>query len=190
MAILSACFAWQDAIITFAGYFLNLQSINLQVMLSKKDFTLIVKNTPLVSIDLIIENAEGKVLLGYRSNQPAKGYWFVPGGRIRKDELFAAAFSRIFQAETGQTTEIEKAEFLGVYEHLYPGDNFAGEADVSTHYIVIAYRIVPGGSLKNLPEEQHSAYRWASPSEILEDPEVHMNTKNYFNGHPSFSDSR
>ena len=156
-------------------------------MLSKKEFAHIVKHTPLVSIDLIIENEEGRILLGYRNNQPVKGYWFVPGGRIRKDEPFREAFRRIFRAETGQSIKFEEAEFLGVYEHLYPGDNFAGEEGYGTHYIVIAYRMAPGGALNNLPKEQHASYRWATPAEILNDPDIHLNTKNYFNGHPAFS---
>ena len=55
-------------------------------MLPKKQYIEVVKNTPLVSIDLIIEDTEGNILLGYRLNSPAKHTWFVPGGVIRKNE--------------------------------------------------------------------------------------------------------
>ncbi len=47
-------------------------------------FKTIVANTPLISIDLIIQNSQKKILLGKRINRPAQGYWFVPGGRVRK----------------------------------------------------------------------------------------------------------
>jgi hypothetical protein len=40
---------------------------------------------PLVSIDLIIRDNADRVLLGLRNNEPAKGYFFVPGGIILKD---------------------------------------------------------------------------------------------------------
>ncbi|MHC5075082.1 MAG: GDP-mannose mannosyl hydrolase, partial [Planctomycetota bacterium] len=46
------------------------------------EFINVIKLTPLVSIDLLIKNADGKYLLGLRENEPAGNYWFVPGGRI------------------------------------------------------------------------------------------------------------
>lgn len=157
-------------------------------MLSPEDFRQVVRNTPLIAIDLIIENAEGETLLGWRNNLPAKGYWFVPGGRIRKDEHFREAFSRIVHSETGLSYALDDAVFLGIYEHLYPEENFSGDPGFGTHYIVIAYRIKLKGSIPALPDEQHTDYWWAPLDDLLEDPNVHGNTKNYFNGHPSFAE--
>ena len=70
--------------------------------LDKKIFQTIVQNTPLVSIDLVIKNAQDQVLLGRRNNRPAQGYWFVPGGRIRKNETLAQAFKRLTCVELDQ----------------------------------------------------------------------------------------
>jgi colanic acid biosynthesis protein WcaH len=36
-----------------------------------------------VSIDLIVRDADGRVLLGLRNNRPARDWWFVPGGIVR-----------------------------------------------------------------------------------------------------------
>ena len=157
-------------------------------MLSKEEFIAIVKNTPLISIDFIIENNDGEVLLGWRNNLPAKGYWFVPGGRIQKDEKFRDAFKRILSTETGLGYEMEEATFLGIFEHLYPNENFADEPGFGTHYVVMAYRIKIEKKLDNLPHDQHMEYWWATLDDILEDPNVHDNTRNYFNGHPSFTE--
>jgi len=44
-------------------------------MLPVEMFKAVVDATPLISIDLLIEN-EGKYLLGRRANKPAKGYFF------------------------------------------------------------------------------------------------------------------
>lgn len=156
--------------------------------LSKSEFKEVVRNTPLVSIDLIIENKEGDILLGWRSNSPAKGFWFVPGGRIFKDEPLDLAFKRIAETETGCKLAMEDAIFLGVYQHLYPNENFTGEEDFGTHYIVLAYRVKIENFPDKLPQEQHTDYWRASLDEILGDPNIHKNTKNYFNGYPSFSD--
>ncbi|TOB15241.1 NUDIX domain-containing protein, partial [Vibrio parahaemolyticus] len=56
--------------------------------LDEQTFKLVVASTPLVSIDLIIRNSKRQILLGQRTNRPAQGFWFVPGGRICKDETF------------------------------------------------------------------------------------------------------
>jgi colanic acid biosynthesis protein WcaH len=48
------------------------------LMLNSDMFNLIVKNTPLVSIDLCIV-CNGRILLGLRNNAPLKGMWFTPG---------------------------------------------------------------------------------------------------------------
>jgi len=63
----------------------------------------IVRLAPLVAIDLIIRNARDEVLLGLRSNEPAKGFYFVPGGMIRKGERLREAFARVLKDETGLT---------------------------------------------------------------------------------------
>ena len=67
--------------------------------LSDSDINTVIRLAPLVSIDLIIRDAADRILLGLRNNEPAKGYFFVPGGIILKDETLADAFTRIMQKE-------------------------------------------------------------------------------------------
>ena len=149
-------------------------------MLSKKVFLSVIKTTPLVSIDLIIPDSVGRILLGKRTNKPAQHYWFVPGGRVLKDERLDDAFERLASTELGLTgLARHDATFLGVYEHLYP-DNFAEVANVSTHYVVLGYRLAPLGSIGTLPIEQHTEYRWLTEQELVGDENVHENTKAYF----------
>ncbi|SIT42848.1 GDP-mannose mannosyl hydrolase [Paraburkholderia ribeironis] len=149
-------------------------------MLTQSDFLDVVRLTPLVAIDLIVSDADGRVLLGHRRNRPARGTWFVPGGRIQKNETLDAAFARIADAELGLANLTRAAaRFEGVFEHHY-SDNFAAEPHVSTHYIVLAYALsltsaAPIGRL-----DQHSEYLWLTPSELLVRTDVHENTKAYF----------
>ena len=44
--------------------------------------TLITPYETLPSYDLVIEDGAGHVLVGMRNNEPARGCWFVPGGRV------------------------------------------------------------------------------------------------------------
>lgn len=147
-------------------------------LLSKSELTSVIKNSPLIAIDLIITNDNGDYLLGVRTNKPAQNYWFVPGGRIRKGEHFEEAFRRISKDELGMEFSMADAKFLGVFEHHYK-DNVFDEPGFGTHYIVLGYAIEVK-HLSNLPQKQHSQYRWFSKLELLQEPQVHQNTKNYF----------
>ena len=146
-------------------------------MLPAETFDLVVRHTPLVSIDLVVRDARRRLLVGRRVNRPAKDTWFVPGGRIEKDERLAAAFRRISRVELGVEIEIESARFLGCFEHFYP-DNRSGLPGFGTHYVVLAHEIT-GRPLESLPGDQHTAYRWLTDAEALADPDVHENTKAY-----------
>ena len=127
-------------------------------MLEFETFKTVVASTPLVSIDLIVRNNQEQVLLGLRNNRPAQGYWFVPGGRIQKDERLEDAFRRLVADELGAVAEFDQTLFLGPYQHFYP-DNFSGE-HFSTHYVVLGYELKLDINLNELPVDQHQDYRW------------------------------
>ena len=148
------------------------------MFLSNTDFCNVIKNTPLVSIDFIISNKNEEVLLGLRRNRPAKDYWFVPGGRIFKNETIKDAFARISETELGEKMAFERGEFLGIYEHFY-NDNIFEDNTFSTHYIVMAYALKLDLSISNLPTLQHIGYRWFSKETIKTAPEIHENSKTY-----------
>lgn len=148
--------------------------------LSEPDFLGVVTNTPLVSIDLLVRDAQGRYLLGRRVNRPAQGSWFVPGGRIRKNERLDAAFARLAKEELGISTLTRgDAALMGVYEHFYR-DNFSGVDGIGTHYVVLGYRVLNALDLPHLPVDQHSDYRWATPAEVLEDDTVDPHNRAYF----------
>jgi colanic acid biosynthesis protein WcaH len=148
-------------------------------MLPPERFLQAVRDGPLVSIDLVVRDPEGAVLLGYRRNRPARGTWFVPGGRVAKGERLAAAMGRISRGEIGLELRPAEGSFLGVFEHLYD-DNFAGAPGIGTHYVVLAYQFRTTPDRLALPADQHSEYRWLEPAALLGDPAVHAYTKAYF----------
>jgi colanic acid biosynthesis protein WcaH len=147
--------------------------------LGREEFLEVVERTPLVSIDLIVRRSDGRVLLGKRTNEPAKGFWFVPGGRIHKNERLEAAFRRICEAELGKPFAISAAKFLGVFEHFYP-TNFASQPGTGTHYVVLAYELVTNDLGKSLPADQHGEFDWFDVPRILTTEAVHQNTRAYF----------
>jgi colanic acid biosynthesis protein WcaH len=140
-------------------------------------FKTVVASTPLLSIDLLVENERGEYLLGLRKNRPAKGYWFVPGGRVQKNESLDDAFNRISTVELNVRLERSMASFLGVYEHFY-NDSFSSSL-TSTHYIVLAYKIKLKSDLVRLDMFQHYDLCWSCVDSILTG-DSHIYTKRYF----------
>ncbi len=152
------------------------------MFLNKSDFSNVIKNTPMISIDLcVIKNKS--ILLGERINPPAKKFYFVPGGRIFKNESLEDAFKRISESELG-IYRPEESEFIGVFEHMYD-DNFLGNNDFSTHYIVLAYKIILNSDI-SIPQEfiksQHSNSIWYSFSnKNFKDINIHKYSMDYIN---------
>lgn len=145
-------------------------------MLPSKDFQTVVENAPLFAIDLVVVNDQHKILLGLRSNAPARGYWFVPGGRVFKNESLENAFKRITKSEIGIEQPITHAKFIGLYEHFYPDS--AVDSNVSTHYINATHLVRLDPSRLSLPySEQHQEYRWLSIDELAKDTSVHHFSK-------------
>lgn len=150
------------------------------MFLDKKTFTTVIDSTPLVSIDLVVINEQKQALLGERLNRPAQDYWFVPGGRVLKNESLNNAFKRLTLDELGYELKIEDSELLGPYDHFY-NDSVFGE-HIKTHYVAIAYIVrVSSQQLNNLPiNEQHSRYKWFDICALKGNQKVHLHTKWYF----------
>jgi colanic acid biosynthesis protein WcaH len=139
----------------------------------------VVRLTPLISIDLIVQAWDSRVLVGLRNHEPARGFYFVPGGRVSKNESLDDAFRRISTAELGRSLLRSQASWMGVYEHFYP-TNRLQQTGFGTHYVVLAYRLELEIPVTELPKDQHAEYRWLPASALLLDQKVHANTKAYF----------
>ena len=147
--------------------------------IDKKHVLEIIEATPLVSIDLVIRNPSNKVLLGKRNNRPAMGYWFVPGGRIIKNETINQALKRISEVELGQDLSTKAPSLLGAYDHIYE-DNFLNVKGINTHYVVLAFGIALQQEIEVKSDEQHTELKWWEIDKLLQDQTVHQNTKVYF----------
>ncbi|NYE25228.1 GDP-mannose mannosyl hydrolase [Pigmentiphaga litoralis] len=145
-------------------------------------FKAAVGSVPLVSIDLVVRCGD-RYLLGLRTNQPAQNSWFVPGGRIRKNELIGEALRRLVEEELGLPHDHPPATPRGTYEHFYDTD-FSGDMTASTHYVVLAYAMTLPDTGLELPVSQHSQYTWLERDAILARDDVHRYTKSYFLENP------
>ncbi len=104
------------------------------------------KNAPFCDIDIIIKK-DNKFLLGKRIIKPYKGYWSLPGGRVRRGEKIATTLTRIANDEC--SIKIGKAKFVTLYEEITKYRHSIGLA-FTARYVK--------GDLKN--DAQHSKLQW------------------------------
>lgn len=142
--------------------------------LPEADFTRAVEALPLVSVDWVVLNPAGQMLLGLRRRSPARDWWFTPGGRVRKNEALPDALARVGRDELGLPEDlVAGARLLGAWDHFYPDSGYSDV--VSTHYVNLPYLVRLGHSpdLDTLPTDQHRQWRWQAAAEAAAADDVH-----------------
>lgn len=126
---------------------------------------IVVRNVPIVSIDLVLQSVDG-IILGKRTNQPAKGEWFVPGGRVHKHERLVEAARRVASEELGVNIEI--VEGLGAYEHLYHEAEIDGAG--GKHYLANGFVVETDVGIEEMElNDQHDGLCAFAPDELPTD---------------------
>mgnify|MGYP001558704055 CR=1 FL=1 len=112
------------------------------------------KAIPVVCVDFVLKK-DSSFLLAKRINKPAQGQWFLPGGRIMKNETFENAVLRKMKEEVGIEGAIVK--ILGVDETFFPDGPF----DDSTHTINIVFLVSPKSPESPITlDSQNEEYQW------------------------------
>jgi len=91
---------------------------------------------PIVCIDVVIHEGEWFVLVK-RNREPAKGLWWTPGGRLRKNETMQEGAIRKAKEEVGLDVIIER--LVGVYDCIFP----TSHQGPSTHAVDVVFLVKP-----------------------------------------------
>ena len=135
-------------------------------ILSKDLWKKIVMNMPIPAKDLLFYSDQKGLLMGKRINKPAKDYYFVPGGRVFKNENRNNAIKRIAEEEVGYLINPDNSSSIGIYDHFY-FDSIWENSKISTHYIVEAILfVIEDDEIKFSLTNQHSEIVWINESNI------------------------
>lgn len=91
---------------------------------------------PAVAVGAIIID-KGSILLVRRDQEPARGLWSLPGGRVERGESLREAIVREVREETAVDVEVDF--LLGVAERVVRDD----DGDISFHYVILDYVCLP-----------------------------------------------
>ena len=109
---------------------------------------------PIACVDLLIE-CDGKILLLRRDNEPAKGEYWFPGGRIYKNETIRTAALRKAREETNLNCEFKK--IISVEESLFKKKNLM-LVDIHTINVCCLLNVI---DLENFKLDKfHTDHKW------------------------------
>lgn len=127
------------------------------MLISKEEYERIITVFPRVCVDILLTDPAGRVLLLKRTNQPAIGQWWFPGGRVHIGETRHQAAHRKLKEEcalpVGELTE------LGSFDLFFEIDQY------TYHDVTILFRRrIPAGT-RIVLDSQASAMDWVHPGQ-------------------------
>lgn len=109
------------------------------------------KDGPILTVDALIEDDRGRILLIKRGIDPYKGEWCLPGGKVETGERVEAALEREMIEEIGVRIGIR--ELLGVYSDP--------DRDPRGHYVTVAFHATVVGGEPTVSDEAQEIF-WIS----------------------------
>jgi 8-oxo-dGTP diphosphatase len=91
---------------------------------------------------------DGHLLMVRRAQEPARGLWSVPGGKVERSEYLSDALKREVREETG--LEIDVGELAGFFEVISDDD----------HYVIMDFLSTYSGSDAPRPGDDVDRVRW------------------------------
>lgn len=128
--------------------------------ISQEEYNKILKTFPIPCVDLIVENKHNEILMVVRKNEPAKGQWWSPGGRILHGENRAAAAKRKLKEECGIDGRIIKE--IGTFDVLLDYHSDQNEKMLS-HGISTFFHIKIDDESIVVLDNQSCQFEWRRP---------------------------
>ncbi len=126
------------------------------------EYRIILENVPLVCVNVIIPK-DNTVLVVYRLEESAKGEWWIPGGRVYKNEKLGDTAVRIARQEVGLDVTVKK--LVGIYDEMFDKGAIPDLKD-GVHYISIIFLCEPVDEAREIKlDETSAAYRWINKIE-------------------------
>jgi colanic acid biosynthesis protein WcaH len=136
----------------------------------------IVRNIPVVCVDIVCQRMDDKKLLLFlRRDKPASDIWWWPGGRMFKGETFFDAAVRKVRDETGdKDITVVPRDILGVWNTFFPDSSWDTKENMGCQTVNITvfcevHKITLSPAHKANSAWAVSDQRWISVNDALEE---------------------
>tara|TARA_Y100000592_G_C5317264_1_gene243072 strand:+ start:55 stop:522 length:468 start_codon:yes stop_codon:yes gene_type:complete len=126
-------------------------------------------NIPIPCVDIVIQDNKGHFLLLKRNNEPLKSDFWLPGGRILKNEESKDAAVRKCKQELGIDRDPSEFNLMGFSEFCFEKNNF--DVDTTYHTISLVYvcvRVVEESEITLDSQSSEFKFSPVLPEEFLE----------------------
>lgn len=122
--------------------------------------------TPMINVDLLIKDKNGRILLSWRKDRFYEEGWHVPGGIIRVKESFEERIIKVGEAEIGCKKILFNPNPLEIVSIICP------EMKQRGHFITLVYEcnLPDGFEIDNKVKEYEAGYlKWheSCPDNLL-----------------------
>ena len=104
-------------------------------------FYYISRTTPLVNVDLLIKDENGRALLSWRNDLYAGTGWHVPGGIVRFKERLETRVEKVAAEEIGTAVRFDPAP-IALHQLIH------AEHEIRGHFISLLYKCFLPGTFK------------------------------------------
>jgi len=127
------------------------------VYVPEEKFREIERLVPLASFNAIIVDGEGRVLVMKRNNEPAKGLYWYPGGRIKLGQSLEEALKEQIKEETGlEWSDLRVIKVASVDSNIFK----------SRHTVNINFLLKKVSKSEVQLNQGHSDFKWLRPEEF------------------------
>lgn len=128
------------------------------MFIDKDLYEKILDSIPVITCDIVIFNKEkSKVLLFKRNNNPLKGVYYTPGGRVNKNEPLNNAVIRKAKQELGLELNSFDLKYCGILEEFFDNSSFGKS---SSHHINVVYQYILNDINEINLDNQHEEFDW------------------------------
>lgn len=132
------------------------------MLVSDEEYERFLAVFPRVCVDILVQDGRGRVLLLKRTNEPASGQWWFPGGRVYIGETrFDAARRKLWEE-----CRIDAPELV----ELGSRDLFFQTPKGLHHDVTIVFRLEIPSALQIFTDSQSSDFGWFAAGDCQDLP--------------------